>query len=244
MKPRANYGVDAPGVLAGLAVGGIAETGLAVILFGVDWVAPAVVLLVGGIMMLTGAAFFAHTTLRGKFLVWDEELDRLGLTGNERVLDLGCGRGLVLLRAAARVPGGHATGLDLWTADQSGNTAEATSANAAAEGVTGRVTLVTADMRDLPFADAEFDVVVSSLAVHNIPDDEGRALAVREAFRVLKPGGRLRLADFRNARRYAAVLRECGAADVEVYDLGWRFWYGGPHARTTMVAATAVRRET
>lgn len=100
------------------------------------------------------------------------------------------------------------------------------------------MTLVTADMRDLPFADAEFDVVVSSLAVHNIPGDEGRTLAVREAFRVLKPGGRLRLADFRNAGRYAAVLRECGAADVQVYDLGWRFWYGGPHARTTMVAAT------
>ncbi|MBO4269466.1 hypothetical protein [Microbispora triticiradicis] len=39
MKPRTNYGVDAPGVLAGLAVGGIAETGLAVILFGVGWVA-------------------------------------------------------------------------------------------------------------------------------------------------------------------------------------------------------------
>ncbi|MEU6410293.1 class I SAM-dependent methyltransferase [Microbispora sp. NPDC046933] len=239
-KSRGKYGVDAPAVLAGLALGGVAETALAVVLFAVGWVVPAVVLLVGGGMMVVGAALFAHTTLRGKFRVWDAELDRLGLTGGERVLDLGCGRGLVLLKAAARVPGGHATGVDLWTHDQSGNSGEATLANARAEGVADRIALVTADMRGLPFPDATFDVVVSSLAVHNITDTEGRASAVREALRVLKPGGSLRLADFRNAGRYADVLRECGAADVHVYDLGWRFWYGGPHAKTSMVAATRL----
>lgn len=242
VEPRGNshgkYGVDAPAVLTGLALGGVAETALAAVLFAVGWAVPAVVLLIGGGMMIIGAALFAHTTLRGKFRVWDAELDRLGLTGSERVLDMGCGRGLVLLKAAARVPGGDATGVDLWTHDQSGNSGEATLANARAEGVADRVALVTADMRGLPFPDATFDLVVSSLAVHNIVDAEGRADAVREALRVLKPGGRLRVADFRNAGRYADVLRECGAADVHVYDLGWRFWYGGPHAKTSMVAAT------
>ncbi|MEN3535541.1 class I SAM-dependent methyltransferase [Microbispora sp. ZYX-F-249] len=238
MNPRANYGVDAPGVLAGLALGGIAELALAAVLFGIGLPVPAVVLLVGGIVLAAGAALFAHTTSRGKSRVWDAELDRLGLKGDEQVLDLGCGRGLVLLKAAARLSGaGRATGVDLWvTKDQSGNSQDATLANARAEGVADRVDLVTGDMRDLPFDDAAFDLVVSSLAVHNIVQEEGRAEAVREAFRVLKPGGLLRIADFRNARRYAEVLTECGAADVEVYDLGWRFWYGGPHARTSMVA--------
>ncbi|WP_055482838.1 class I SAM-dependent methyltransferase [Sphaerimonospora mesophila] len=235
-KPRGKYGVDAPGVPAGLAVGGVAELVLAVVLFAVGWPIPALVLLVGGMTMVVAAAVFAHTTLRGKFQVWDEELDRLGLTGSERVLDLGCGRGLVLIKAAGRLRDGSATGLDLWTRDQSGNSREATLANARAEGVGDRVELVTGDMRDLPFEDGSFDLVVSSLAVHNIPDREGRAAAVREAFRVLAPGGRLRLADFRHARDYAEILRECAAADVRVYDLGRRFWYGGPHARTLMVA--------
>ncbi|WP_066944201.1 class I SAM-dependent methyltransferase [Microtetraspora fusca] len=234
---RANYGVDAPGVLAGLAAGGVAELAVAAVFFGIGWPIPAVVLLLGGVMLVVGAALFAHTTLRGKFRVWDAELDRLGLKGDERVLDLGCGRGLVLFKAAARVPRGKAVGLDLWTRDQSGNSQDAAWGNARAEKVADRVELVTDDMRHLPFKDRTFDLVVSSLAVHNIPDAEGRAAAIREAFRVVKPGGRLRLADFRNARDYAAVLRECGAADVEVYDLGWRFWYGGPHARTSMVAA-------
>lgn len=237
VNPRAKYGVDAPGILTGLTVAGVAELVLAAVLFGVGWPIPAVVLLIGGIVLAAAAALFAHTTLRGKFRIWDAELDRLGLNGNEQVLDLGCGRGMVLLKVAKRLPSGKATGVDLWlTKDQSGNSQDATWANARAEGVADRVELVTGDMRDLPFDDATFDVVVSSLAVHNIPDEEGRAEAVREAFRVLKPGGLLRLADIRFTRRYAEVLGECGAADVEVRDLGWRFWYGGPHVRTVMVA--------
>ncbi|WP_036324623.1 class I SAM-dependent methyltransferase [Microbispora sp. ATCC PTA-5024] len=236
VNPRANYGVDAPGVLVGLTLGGIAELVLTAVLFGIGWPIPAVVFLVGAVILLAGAALFANTTLRGKFQVWDEELDRLGLKGDEHALDLGCGRGLVLFKAARRLPAGRATGVDLWTRDQSGNSMDAAMANARAEGVADRVELVTGDMRDLPFDDASFDLVVSSLAVHNIPDDEGRAAAVREAFRVLRPGGVLRLADFRHSRRYAEVLGECGAADVQVYDLGWRFWYGGPQGRTAMVA--------
>ncbi|GII05165.1 class I SAM-dependent methyltransferase [Planobispora takensis] len=234
---RARYGLDAPPVLAGLLAGGLAESALAAVCFAAGWTVLAVILLAGGLMLVAGAALFAHTTLRGKFRVWDDELDRLGLGGDERVLDLGCGRGLVLLKAARRVPAGSATGIDLWTGDQSGNSTDATLANARAEGVADRIELVTGDMRDLPFGDGSYDLVVSSLAVHNIPDAEGRARAVAEAFRVLRPGGRLRLADFRHVDDYTVVLRGLGATDLEVRDLGWRFWYGGPHGRTLMISA-------
>ena len=130
-----------------------------------------------------------YTSLRGKFVVWAELLDRLALRGDERVLDLGCGRGAVLLLAAQRLTTGRAVGVDLWRkSDQSGNAAEATRRNAVAEGVADRVELHTADMTALPFADGSFDVVLSSVAVHNIKGRAGRDRAIGEAVRRAAPG--------------------------------------------------------
>jgi len=184
------------------------------------------------------AASFVYTTRAGKFAVWEELIQALGLKGDEAVLDVGCGRGAVLLLAARRLTSGTATGVDLWQAkDQSGNALEATLRNAAAEGVRERVALHTGDMRRLPFADASFDVVVSSLAIHNVPDAEGRARAVQEIARVMKPGGRVLLADFKHADDYAATLRAAGLRDVQTRGLGVRFWYGGPWAATSLVSA-------
>src|SRR5206468_2531871 len=107
--------------------------------------------------------------------------------GRERVLDIGCGRGLLLVGAARRLgDGGRAVGVDIWQAqDLSGNGPAATLSNAVAEKVMERVAVCTADMRGLPFNDDTFDVIVSSLAVHNVPDDAGRLAALREMVRVL-----------------------------------------------------------
>src|SRR5439155_19261932 len=82
--------------------------------------------------------------------------------------------------------------------------------NAALEGVAERVELHTADMRQLPFDDGSFDVVVSSLAIHNVPGAGERARALGEAARVLKKGGKLMIADIRYARVYARELESCG----------------------------------
>src|SRR5215211_676591 len=114
-------------------------------------------------------SFVFHTTLRGKFLVWADLLDGLKLRGDERILDMGCGRGAVLLMAAQRLTTGRAMGVDLWRGfDQSGNSADATRRNAVAEGVAQRIELHSGDMRALPFEDNSFDLIVSSLAIHNI----------------------------------------------------------------------------
>ncbi|HEY3009929.1 MAG TPA: hypothetical protein VGJ63_17945 [Micromonosporaceae bacterium] len=70
------------------------------------------------------------------------------------------------------------------------------------------------------------------------PITPGRMTAVGEAARLLRPGGRLVLANFRHARAYADQLAGLGLAEVQVRDLGWRFWYGGPWGRTSAVTAT------
>jgi ubiquinone/menaquinone biosynthesis C-methylase UbiE len=118
---------------------------------------------------------------------------------------------MLLLETAGRLPHGRVTGLDLWsTRDQSGNAAEATKSNAELAGLRERVQIDTGDMRQLPYADASFDVIVSSLAIHNLPTETEREQAVREIARVLKPGGQVALLDFRHTAHYVQTLREAG----------------------------------
>ena len=134
-------------------------------------------------------------------------------------------------------------GVDLWrSVDQSGNSPEATRHNAIAEGVADRFELHTGDMTALPFEDNIFDVVVSSLAIHNISGSAGREKAINEAVRVLRPGGRLMIADIRGTRQHEAQLAKLGMSAVARRRLGWRFWWGGPWAPTRLVTATKPER--
>lgn len=195
---------------------------------------------VTGLIALWLALFigsYLHTTRAGKFQVWARILGDLGLRGDEQVLDLGCGRGAQLLAVAKLLPRGRAVGIDLWRADQTGNGAEATRRNAEREGVADRVELHTGDITRLPFADSTFDLVVSSLVLHNIPSAAGRRAAIDEAVRVLRPGGRLAIADLRATNRHRARLQELGLTGVERRNLGWRMWWGGPWFPTWLVTA-------
>jgi SAM-dependent methyltransferase len=131
-------------------------------------VVPVITGLIAAWLLLTVVSY-AFTTRVGKFAVWARILGELGLRGDEDLLDLGCGRGAVLLAAAKLLPEGHAVGIDLWRADQTGNSPEATRRNAELEGVSARVTVHTGDITSLPFTDRSFDVVVSSFVIHNIP---------------------------------------------------------------------------
>ena len=133
---------------------------------------------------LAVAAGYFHSTGPGKRSVWKELLDELGLQGDEHVLDIGCGRGAVLISAAHRLPRGRATGADIWRLrDQTGNTRAAAERNAMVEGVSERVEFAAADARDLPFPPGSFDVVLSNLTFSNIHGSEERARAMREAVR-------------------------------------------------------------
>ena len=229
---KASYGLDAPGFFP------VALTVLfANLALGIWSRRPGP--FVGAAVLLLCIAFFLHSTRRGKFLVWRDLLDGLRLRGDERILDLGCGRGAVLLSAAGRLTTGRAFGVDIWSrTDQSGNSPRAARDNAEIEGVRGRVALATGDMTALPFRSESFDVIVSNVAVHNIRGIPRRLDAVGEAVRVLRPGGRLLLADLRSTRAYAAHLASLGMSDVRRRGLGWRMWWGGPWGATRLVSAT------
>ena len=148
-------------------------------------------------------------SLVGKIRGREKLLDRISWKGNEDVLDVGCGRGLMLVGAAKRLTSGLATGIDIWQSeDLTGNRPEAALENGRREGVEDRIQVKTADMRKMPFSNDAFDVVLSSVAIHNIYSAEGRAEAISEIARVMKPGGQALIDDIRHGREYAAAFRK------------------------------------
>lgn len=243
MRPsRGDYGFDSPLVPIGLTIAAVAAGCGTVILFARSWPWLAGLSLASAVVFALSTISFVWTTRRGKFIVWDELLDALALRGDERLLDVGCGRGMVLILAAKRLPAGRAVGVDLWsTVDQSGNREQATLRNAELEGVLDRIELRTADMRQLPFPDQSFDAVTSSLAIHNIRDAQGREQALAEILRVLKAGGTAMIADILHAAEYQRYFALRPNTKVEFRRLGWRFWYGGPQIATALVKVRKSR---
>jgi arsenite methyltransferase len=223
-KTKPDYGLDAPGVVRGFFIAGPLLLGggfYLVELAGPVHTGPLHTL--ARTMEYTGAVFIIEAFLMlassyyGKFRARDALLDRLHLRGNEAVLDVGCGHGLLLIGAAKRLPRGRAVGIDLWSqVDQGNNSRSATLQNAALEGVSDRVEVRDGDMRELPFPNASFDAVIANLAIHNIPNREGRRKAIQEIARVLRPGGQVALMDFKKVGQYAEDLKAAGLQDVRV----------------------------
>jgi arsenite methyltransferase len=226
---KPDYGLDAPIIVKRMFTRGAWALAIGLTLYLInhtEYPGPSLRLLsalgVIGLAFVATGAFMVWSSRVAKLSLRDRLLDSLDLRGDEKVLDVGCGRGLLLIGAAKRLRTGKTTGIDVWnTQDLSGNSADATKQNAKLEGVAERVRIENGDARKLVYPDNNYDVVVSSLAIHNIPDRSERNQAVREMWRVLKPGGRLLIFDIFHAGDYANVLRECGAQDVKLSELGF-----------------------
>lgn len=229
-RPPGKYGIDAPWLIIIPALLILASLVQAVLQQSI-W--P----LIGAVLIAGCCALGWYASRIGKFVVWARLLNRLGLRGDEQILDLGCGRGALLISAALRVPAGRAVGVDVWRADQSGNGPDATMHNASRAGVADRVEVHTSTMTALPFPDACFDLVISNVSVHNLKAGADRDTAIDEAVRVLRPGGRLLIADLRGTRQYQLRLEILGMAEVSRRDLGWRQWWSGPWLPTHLVSA-------
>src|SRR5436190_5437913 len=152
---RVDYGIDAPGVVRSLVVVGIA--GLSLWAMAVFLVSSGRITIpkpyrgfVGmafgtGLGCLAMAGWMVWESRVGKLRTRDQLLNKISWTGSEQVLDVGCGRGLMLIGAAKRLTTGRATGIDIWQAeDLSGNDFRATLENAQREGVLDRIWVETA----------------------------------------------------------------------------------------------------
>lgn len=225
-QERPDYGIDAPGVVRNLAIAGglcfaiAAAAAVGFLPHSVEVTSGVIVDLVGT-MLLPGAALVATAiwmyrgSRSGKLEEREKLLDRVPWRGDETVLDVGCGRGLVLVGAAHRVPRGSAIGIDIWQkADLSNNEPDVPLRNAALEGVAERVVVKTADMRKIPLENGSVDVVVSRAAIHNLPTAADREAAIREIARVMRPGARAVIADIRHLDAYAATFAAAGCREI------------------------------
>src|SRR6476659_10411239 len=212
-----NYGIDAPVAVRNLLiVAALGIISLTTLLLRV-WSKQDPIALIGRPLISAGlscgamAVWMIYDSKIGKVREREYYLDKIAWRGDERVLDVGCGLGLFLIGAAKRLKTGRAVGIDLWQAeDLSGNTPAGTLNNAMIEGEAEKVEVLTGDARKLPFDDASFDVVLSSMALHNIYNAGERQTAVREIARVLKSGGCVLILDVRHTKQYAAILRDAG----------------------------------
>lgn len=231
------YGTDAP-----LAV---QRTAIVAGVFALTMIAGAIASSVVIMAVALFATFAAGVT--GLALVWSSRVgklrervlivDDLELTPEHRVLDIGCGRGLLTVEVARRLGAGVAIGVDLWREDADPSAVPTVLwDNASIEGVDDRVEVAVGDARSLPVPDESFDVVVSASTFRGLGDAETRAQAIGEAARVVRPGGRVTIVDTRHTKAYATALRS----------LGWtvtrskRSWSMFPPVRTV----TAMRPTT
>jgi SAM-dependent methyltransferase len=215
---RPNYGIDAPNVLRNLFLFGALAIVLALITPAQLHVGSVIFNLrpmfwwTGAALLIEGFLYLFYVK-KGKQYHRDKLLAMHVWHGDEKVLDVGCGRGLLLVGAAKRAPDGQATGIDVWSKeDMAGNSEAATQRNLELEGVAAQCTLVSVGAQEMPFTDASFDVVVSNLCLHNIYDRATRQRALQEIARVLKPGGVALISDYKLTGEYAAKLRELGLA--------------------------------
>jgi SAM-dependent methyltransferase len=149
-------------------------------------------------------------------------LDLAAPRPGERVIDLGCGRGGDLMRAAALVgPAGLATGVDATPA-----MVEAATQRAAG---LANVRVVQGDLAAVPLPAGCADVVVSNCAINHAPD---KSAVYREVARLLAPGGRMVVSD--------VVSEEVLPESVRSDPAAWAACYGGAIPEAAYLAAVAA----
>ena len=230
---KVNYGFDAPSIMKNMIIFGS-------IALSIGFIAPILsnniflkygcylIILVGFVLLVLGLSMVAYG-IKGKFNIRTLMLSKINWKGNEMVLDIGTGTGLLMNGAALHLTTGKSIGIDIWRAeDLSDNSLSNAEKNAAIENVSSKIEIKTEDARSLNFADNTFDVILSQFCIHNIDDKKEQEKACFEIARVLKPNGTALIGDYIPTHDYAKHFEKAGLKVISsknyittAYSLTW-----------------------
>ena len=211
---KINYGIDAPKVIRNLLGIGV----LLLLIFLLLWfgffpkinflwasfLSPAICLIIAGLLMIAYSKY-------GKFKHRDRILGLHQWKGDEKVLDVGTGLGLLMIGAAKKLNSGKSYGVDIFNSyDLSGNTIDQTKLNIELEKVTDKTEVLSENILKPDFNDNYFDVIISNLCLHNLYKTEERKQACEEIYRILKPGGEAIISDFKHTGEYKKEFESLG----------------------------------
>ncbi len=212
---KINYGIDAPKVIRNLLSIGILLL-LCTFFLPDDLLPPISTFLhkssfIPGICLtITGFLMIAYAKF-GKFKHRDRIINFHNWKGDEQVLDVGTGLGLLMIGAAKKLTTGKSVGIDIFnTYDLSDNSIQQTKINAELENVSQKVEILTENILETTFKDAAFDVIISNLCLHNLYKSDERKQACGEIYRLLKPNGKAIISDFKHTNAYKKAFEELG----------------------------------
>jgi arsenite methyltransferase len=212
---RVNYGIDAPNIMRNLIIFGALTVVVRIIIpqlsdnIFLKYISYLIAL-VGTVFFILGITMFAYG-MTGKYRTRDLMLSKIKWTGNENVLDVGTGQGLLMNGAAKYLITGKSIGIDIWSSkDLSDNSINKTLQNAELEGVKDKIEIKNDDARNLIFVDNSFDVILSLLCIHNIEPKADQEKACFEIARVLKPNGTVLIGDYVPTTEYAKAFTKAG----------------------------------
>jgi SAM-dependent methyltransferase len=189
---KANYGTYSKVWLIAIPFAGAVVLGGLAFLVGPVWAKvilglPAALLALAGTYMIYLTYAFADDDL--KLRNRDLLLARLSWNGWGKALDIGTGSGLMAIGLGLKFPDAQVVGCDTWAGGFTGLTQSLCERNAVAERVAERVRFEAGNGCQLPYANGEFDAVVSKDVFHAIGDQGDKLVLIGEALRVLRPGG-------------------------------------------------------
>ena len=132
---------------------------------------------------------------------YDLILDHVEKNSSGKVLDIGTGNGILAIKAALRNPAANVTGVDMWGKDWE-YSKSICEQNAQIANVAEKIQFKKGDAASLNYADSTFDVVVSNLTFHEVKLVKHKSDVMREALRLLKPGGSFAFIDYFFEERY------------------------------------------